>query len=67
MTKTEIEVPDPGELPPGTKPMPIRTEVPVQVGQSNGVDPGEAEAHPDRALGRLPVRGVARYGGIMEP
>jgi hypothetical protein len=39
VTQTQIQVPDPGDLPPGTKPIPIRTEVPVQVGQTNGVVP----------------------------
>jgi hypothetical protein len=36
-TKTEIEVPGPGELPPGKKLVPVKIEVPVQVAQSNGV------------------------------
>ena len=35
----EIEVPDPGELPPGVRPKPVKSQVPVQRGQSNGVTP----------------------------
>jgi hypothetical protein len=37
--ETEIETPDPGETPPGAKPVPIKVQVPVQVAQSNGRDP----------------------------
>jgi len=40
ITETQLEVPDPGELPPGTKPPPpVKVQVPVQQGQSNGVTP----------------------------
>jgi hypothetical protein len=39
VTETQITYPDPGELPGGTKPVPIRTEVPVLIAQSNGVTP----------------------------
>jgi Ricin-type beta-trefoil lectin domain-like len=39
ITKTEIEFPDPGDLPPGTKPVGIRTVVLEQIAQSNGVTP----------------------------
>jgi hypothetical protein len=37
--QTETEFPDPGELPPGTKPIPVKIEVPVQVATANGVAP----------------------------
>jgi hypothetical protein len=39
ITQIKIDLPGPGDLPPGTKPIPIKTEVPVQVGSSNGVTP----------------------------
>lgn len=44
VTKIELQFPDPGELPPGSKPIPIRVEVPVQVGESNGITPLAVEA-----------------------
>ena len=37
--ETKIETPDPGDLPPGVKPVPVKVQVPVQVAQSNGVTP----------------------------
>jgi len=39
VTKIEIEMPDPGELPPGVKPVPVKVAVPVQIAESNGVTP----------------------------
>lgn len=37
--KTVVTYPGAGELPPGAKPVPVKTEVPEQVAQSNGVTP----------------------------
>jgi hypothetical protein len=37
--ETKIETPDPGEMPPGVKPVPVKVQVPVQVAQSNGITP----------------------------
>ncbi len=37
--KVEIESTNPGDLPPGTKPIPVRTDVPVQVAQVSGGGP----------------------------
>jgi len=39
ITEIKIVLPDPGDLPPGTKPVPIREPVQVQEGESNGVTP----------------------------
>lgn len=40
ITETQLEVPNPGDLPPGTKPPPpVKIQVPVQQGQSNGGTP----------------------------
>lgn len=37
MLETVTEIPDPGELPPGTKPVPVKIELPVQQAQTNGM------------------------------
>ncbi len=39
VTKIETTFPDPGDLPPGTKPIPIKTVVQVAVAESNGITP----------------------------
>jgi hypothetical protein len=39
ITKTEIQFPDSGDLPSGSKPVGVKVQVAVQEGQSNGVTP----------------------------
>jgi hypothetical protein len=82
ITKTEIEFPDPGDLPPGVKPVGVKVNVAVQEGHSNGVTPlavlsgqyiqvnvqfAPTVSTPDTSTATLTIQGDSWGGSVSIP